>query len=101
MELGFHKDSDNGVHWIVAYDQATLVKVGSVTFHQLPSGYCYLGDVIVDPEFRRRGVATKLILETLGYAKIPYDHLRWGIHKEDDDGIALMRSLDKRLGGSR
>jgi GNAT superfamily N-acetyltransferase len=95
MELGFRRDGDGRSHWITAYNKSTLVKAGVITF-TVRENKCYLNDIEVCPTLRRRGVATQLVQAALEDTKLLYREIRWGIRT--DDGVALKRSLDIRLG---
>jgi ribosomal protein S18 acetylase RimI-like enzyme len=101
-ELDWRRESEAGV-WVVARDGGEVVGVARCTpDDEAPESRRYLGAVWVEPEYRRRGIATRLVVWLIRREMLAgvREILVW-IVESNDSARRLYQTLGFRPTGDR
>ena len=99
-------DSDSPVNGLGAFDGETMVGflhyiLHPVTGHIGPA--CYMQDVFVDPEHRRKGIAKKLVQELAKYGQKAsrsgpsWARIYWVADNDNEEAQALYKNIGVKL----
>lgn len=95
-------DPDFPVHGLLAEQDSRLVGLLHYVIHPTTGNIkpvCYMQDVYVDPEFRRQGIARKLIEELVAQAKShkQWARLYWLAESHNEAAQTLYQTLGVKM----
>lgn len=89
-------------HGLLAERRGVAVGMAHYFFHPsttAPTGLCYLQDLFVDPDTRRRGVAMQLLAAVRSAASLHgVARVYWQTHETNSGAIQLYEAIGRRTG---